>query len=437
MSLSRFFSVSLQNGAVSPAQQGFGTALLVANGTQFRSSEVRSYQSYAALAADFASNQFVLNAGQAFFSQNPRPQELLVSLLPAPNVSQTYRCDITTCVSGTTPVLTVTNPSGVATTVSGTWTTNHSTTAGLLSTQINTIAGLTSSNASGVITITASTPATFYEIDSATPDISLMETTADLAYDTHLTSVRNRRDFYAFCVDRPSPINIDKCARWAQTNERMFIASPQATKADQYTSARFTSPSHLTDLLANDRCSHYPTKRSRKTPLDVAVMSKMLPAEPGTNTWAYKSIDGFGGDAWTDTELTHLMATLGGNYYQQVAGVNITFPGKQTSGEWTDVVIAEDYLRARIRESMGQLMFSTPKVPYTAKGANMVASAVSSVLQEAERRGMIDSGWAVTILPVDQQAQADRTGRILRFVEFQCRLAGAIHTSSILGVVQQ
>jgi hypothetical protein len=152
---------------------------------------------------------------------------------------------------------------------------------------------------------------------------------------------------------------------------------------------------------------------------------------------AYKSLSGFGGDAWTDTELTHLMATLGGNYFSSVASVNISYPGKQTSGEFSDVVVTEDWLRARIRESMGQLMFSTPKVPYTTKGTNMVATAVKSVLQEAERRGMIDSGWAVTILPVDQQAQADRTNRVLRFVEFQCRLAGAIHTVDIRGTVSQ
>jgi hypothetical protein len=333
-------------------------------------------------------------------------------------------------------VLTVTNPSGVATTVSGTWTTSHTVTAGLLSTQINTIAGLSSSNASGVVTVTATTPATFFEVDSATPDISLMETTADLAYDTHLTSVRNRRDFYAFCVDRPSPINIDKCARWAQTNERMFIASPQATKADQYTSARFTSPAHLTDLLANDRCSHYPTKRSRKTPLDVALMSQLASSEPGTYTMAYKSLSGFGGDEWTDTELTYIMSSLGGNYYSSVASVNISYPGKQTSGEFSDIVVAEDWLRARIRESLGQLMFSSKKIPYTTQGIASVATAVKVILQEAERRGMIDSGWAVTTLPVEQQAQADRTNRVLRWVEFQCRMAGAIHTVDVRGTIQ-
>jgi hypothetical protein len=63
----------------------------------------------------------------------------------------------------------------------------------------------------------------------------------------------------------------------------------------------------------------------------------------------------------------------------------------------------------------------------------MIGNEVRGQLAEAVAAGVIDADWTVTLPDVLSVPSADRTARNLTGVEFEARLAGAVHTVVING----
>src|SRR5690606_7399720 len=85
------------------------------------------------------------------------------------------------------------------------------------------------------------------------------------------------------------------------------------------------------------------------------------------------------------------------NFYRTVAGVNITDPGKQVGGEWTDIILTQRWLTARIQEAVFGLLVRNKKVPMTAAGVAMIEAAIRSVLNQAVTNGAISPAPAYTV----------------------------------------
>jgi hypothetical protein len=188
--------------------------------------------------------------------------------------------------------------------------------------------------------------------------------------------------------------------------------------------------------MANDAAFSLFTKEPRVTFKECAWLGNMLPRDPGSATWAFKNLDGVGADSMTATERALIEASAHkGNHYVAEASVGITRPGKAHGGEWLDVVRGLDWLQARMEERLFTLLVNNPKIPYTDDGIASVESEVRAQLRIAEARGLIDAGWTTTVLAAADQDSADRAARIVRDIEFQARLAGAIHTINIAGTV--
>jgi hypothetical protein len=124
-----------------------------------------------------------------------------------------------------------------------------------------------------------------------------------------------------------------------------------------------------------------------------------------------------------------------GNTYTEVAGFNITNPGKVASGEFIDVVFGRDALQARIQEAVFAVLVSVRKVPYTDTGVDMVVAAVKGVLATFVTSGFLAADPApVVVAPkVKDVAQSDRANRLLPDVDFSATLAGAIQAVEISG----
>ena len=64
----------------------------------------------------------------------------------------------------------------------------------------------------------------------------------------------------------------------------------------------------------------------------------MLPYDPGSATWALKTVTGITADSLTATERGFLDGDRM-NYYTTVAGVDVTRKGVMASGEYLDVIV--------------------------------------------------------------------------------------------------
>jgi hypothetical protein len=441
MALSDYVSITIQAGTAAPTAQGFGKILVLANGNQFTTNEVREYATFSQLAADFDSNTFVNKAAQKFFAQSPRPERLMVGLLPTPSTVQSIRIDTTATTSGSAITGSLTKADGSVASILASGA-NQGALAADLNTQLNLVSGVSSSVDDNVVTLVAEDEGDIHHFAAALNGLSIQDTSPDFDYDDQLTNLANiDNSFFAVVIDCNSAKNVDKVARWAAANDKMAIFSPQVTRVQDWNSDRFTSAGDLTALVANNNAAILYTKDVHLEAKEMSWASKMLAFPAGEATWAFKNLNSTGTDSYTATEENLIndhdenSPVRAGNFYKTEAGINITFPGKLCGGEYIDNFLAIERMKTTVQNRIFSLFANNKKVPYTTTGANMVAAEIRGALIEAERNGLIDSDWNVTILPVADQDPADRANRILRYAEFSCRLAGAIHNVRVIGSV--
>lgn len=435
MALSEIVSVAIQAGTVNPARRGFGIPLILAYHTVWSDTQVRRYTSMAGVAADFASSSMPYKAASAFFDQNPRPEAIKIGRLPSPGTGHIQAVDFTDHPTGSAITGSVVSPDGTTTAINVAWNTNIATTLAALDTALELISGLTVAVTSPTITITGGAPfGRMWHLSFPTGYVK--DTTADWAYDIALANHADvDGDFFAVVVDNNSPKNMDKVARWCLSNQRICLFAPVYGKPSQFVSGEFTSGADYTALLANNNAIGLFTETARSEFKEARWAGKMLPLDPGSATWAFKTLSGAGADAWSDTERSTIDTTNKGNHFTREAGVNITRPGKCFGGEWIDVTIGLEWLKAQLEEEMFSLLINNPKIPYTDVGIGQIVAVVRGVLKVAEDRSVIDSGWQVTAKPAAEQTSADRLARTVRDVEFTARLAGAVHKIMISGTV--
>lgn len=435
MALSEIVSVAIQAGTVNPARRGFGIPLILAYHTVWSNTQVRRYTSMAGVAADFASSSMPYKAASALFAQNPRPEAIKIGRLPAPASGHTQIIDFTDHPTGTAIVGSVTSPTDVVTPINVAWNTSIATTLAALETALEAISDLTATVTSPSISVVGGGAlGRMWHFNFPTGYVR--DTSADWGYEAALNAHRDLDgDFFAVITDNNSPKNMDKIARWCLSNQRICLFAPVYGKPAQFVTGEFTAGADYTALLANNNAIGLFTEAPRSEFKEARWAGRMLPTDPGSVTWAFKQLAGAGADAWTDTERSTIDTTNKGNHYTSEAGVSITRPGKCFGGEWIDVTIGLEWLKAQLEEELFSLLVNNPKIPYTDVGIGQIVAVVRGVLKTAEDRGVLDSGWQVTAKSAAEQTSADRLARIVRDVEFTARLAGAVHKITIAGTV--
>lgn len=157
---------------------------------------------------------------------------------------------------------------------------------------------------------------------------------------------------------------------------------------------------------------------------------------PGSNTWAFKQLNGSKVYTLTDSQIFALEAK-NVNYYTEVKGAPITRTGTTSEGEWIDTIIFVHWTKARIQENIFGLFVNRDKVPMTRAGATMIESRIRSVLDLGVRNGGIADDTPYVVIAPDPLAltEQQRGSRVLGDFFFEARLAGAVHATIVRGTV--
>lgn len=437
MALSEIVSVQIQAGTVSPASKGFGVPLLLGFHAAWAGSEVRRYTTFSGVAEDFDPHEWPYLAAQKIFSQKRRPREIKIARLPTPGTGQIVKLDFTDHPTATAVTGTVTSPAGVETAINVAWNTDLATTLAAVDTAIEAAIGAGSvATASPVLTVTVPTAvAGVAHFDF--PTAYERETSADQDYDDALAMAAGiDPDWYLILTDTGSPKNIDKIARWAASNDRLYIAGPQYGDPSDFVSGEFSAGADYTALLANDAAAGLFTGQPRDAAIEAGWAGYMASFDPGSATWAFKTIAATGADAWTATQRGVIETTNHGNHYTTEARIGITRPGKTFGGEWIDVVLGKAWIVARMEERIFALLASAPKVDYTNEGFGQIVAVVRGVLRDAEKAKILARGsWNVTITPAEEQTAEDKALRAVSGLEFTGTLAGAVHAANLVGTL--
>jgi hypothetical protein len=231
-------------------------------------------------------------------------------------------------------------------------------------------------------------------------------------------------------------------AGWIETQKKLYIT--QTTDED------VLDPVSTTDLAAELNASsttrtaviyhaaanfQAPTGSSKTEYADGAWVGNCLPFDPGSQTWAYKTLASTTKDTLGTGDRAAALAKKA-NIYYDVAGQGVTRDGTVASGEYIDIMIGVDWIEARLQEEVFTLLVNRRKIPYSDEGIQLVEGAVRAVLGEATRLGILQADSAqVTVPRFADISSANKLSRNLPDVRFTALLQGAIHTVQINGVV--
>lgn len=434
MSLDSIVSVTITTGTSAVSQAGFGVPLIAGYHNEY-ADIVRTYDAadgLSALTSDgFASTDPIYLAASALLSQNPKVSQFKVGKL---STSTTQTIDLVP-IAINAYTYTITIGGEEFSYLSDSSATVAEITAGLTTAVNGGTVAVTATDGTTKVTLTADAANTFYVIkdyDKANLRVTDVSTAqAQMSTDLDAIVVEDD-DWYCLLIASQRESDIAAAAAWTETKKKIFLCN----------SADYGIISSSTTDVASD----LETAAYARTAImyhanlgehaGAAWAGQCLPLDPGSETWAYKTLASISADTLTATQRGFVEAK-NANHYTTVAGNNITRYGLTSAGEYIDVTRFVDWVQARIQEEVFGLLINNIKVPYTDKGVAMVKGKILGVLRAGVAVGGLaeDPAPAVFAPLVADVSSLDKANRLLPDVTFTATLAGAVHTLQISGTL--
>jgi hypothetical protein len=238
-------------------------------------------------------------------------------------------------------------------------------------------------------------------------------------------------DWYAVSSDVNSDAVVKEIAAYIETQANVYFYNLSSLDVGDNTSTTDTQAALAT--LSYDRSAGLDKLDSVLNCGGAGWMGAVLATTPGSATWAFKSIAGVPVDNQNGKES--VIEGKHGNYYSEIGGANVTLPGQVCSGEFIDIIIFSDWIKARLQERVFALFVNNPKVAFTDAGGDKIRAVIHSVLEEGiSANGLVrdltlDPAFGYSIL-IPKAADLDDSFKVARKwpnIVVQTRLAGAVH----------
>ena len=176
------------------------------------------------------------------------------------------------------------------------------------------------------------------------------------------------------------------------------------------------------------------------THLAVARAGKCLPYDPGSETWALKTLKAVSSREYRAGQRSSMNSKKGW-YYTTIAGVGNTMAGDLGDtgfGEWKDVVRFMDWLRQDMQASFYTAVKSFgPKMPFTNRGIDGIELAIRASIGRGIEVGGLASDPAPTyVFPkASTFTPTQKQTRKYSGAKWGATLAGAIHKGVATGTL--
>lgn len=434
MALEDIVSVVITAQTATPTRPGFGTPLIAAYHTRWTSDLVREYSKPAEMTDDgFLTTDPAYLCAQKIFSQSPRPRKIKIGRRTRA-YTQTIRLTPTITTEGYVYSITVGG-------LEATYTVLAAATVAIictgLTTAINALANTALHTATDDTThVTFTTPAgTLVNLEDWTSGLTLEDLTLDPGIALDIADiVAEDDDWYGFLMDSNSQAEVVAAAADMETRIKLFVYNTSDSEC--------FDPSDLNDVFSTLKTSNYArsvglfSASNLLSYAGAAWMGNRFPFDPGSDTWAFKTLRGIETDSLSSGKVNAILNKRG-NVYTEIAGLSVTQFGKSASGEWADVTRFIDWLRSEIQIRVFALLVNNQKIPYTDLGIDMVKSVILGALQAGVTAGGLAANPApeVTAPAAAEVDPTTKATRLLPDVHFTGTLAGAIHTLEIDGIL--
>jgi len=438
-SINSIVNVSITRQTSVPSRAGFGTGAFVSSAATFATA-TKSYSSYTEMGEDSTVGYDSLAFGAAYFGQQVSPTKLTVikdaggtsevgdmTVTGVLTAADTY--DMTLDGVALDQVVFTTDTAGTLTAL-----------ANKLLEQDSILTAVSDDTDSITITFADVRDHTLTVAVVGVPTIAYAATTPAVSdIDASLTAaVSEDNDWYALCQWSRIAADITTTAAWVQAqgnaNPKLFFAQSSdaaivASGTADIASTLQAAAQYRTSIWYHAIDTEY---------MDGGVVGGQLPSDPGSITWAYKTVSSVTVDTLSSAEkaFAHGKAC---NTYDTVASINITEEGKVSDSpfEWIDVIRGVDWLQVNLAADIYTLLVNNPKVPYTTIGIAQVKMVVLNRLRLAQAQGILttDTEPTVVVPEIGNVSAADKGNRVLNDVTFTGILAGAVQKINVVGTV--
>ena len=241
-------------------------------------------------------------------------------------------------------------------------------------------------------------------------------------------------DWYGLLITERDALSLHTAGDYALANEKLFIGC----SADM---AAFSGRNNIREayLIHDDAANFH----------EAAWSGEGFAADIGSITWKWLTPSGV---AAANYSLPQLQAIRAGNCqtFAERSGVIYSDEGITTGGEFLDVIMSRDYIKARLGEAIFGLLIRSKKVPFDDTGGMMIESVMRDVFRQAGKDGIIakavseedkeksDEGDYMYTVTVPQRSDVpdnDRAARKWSGITFSFTIAGAVHRVDIEGTI--
>ncbi len=450
--LANIVSLTITEDTVGITRAGFGLMLILSANATFPE-RLRLYSGTADAAADgWPTDSPEYLSIRAALSQEPRPPFVAVGRANGHKPTQRYEIHIGTVRDDHAYRVRVKGQGVTKTdviTTSGGSATNNAIVASMVS-DLNDVDGKnflavdTDPGGSNphyiVITATAAGDWFSMELIDGPLDLTIAQTHADPSISDELDAIllsSGGADWYGLHTFYNSGDYVEACAAWIEAQKKVYLVDVNETASITAVVTSDGSADTLDALhhLAYSRTagSYHPDPSAM---FSAAWFGRVLPTEPGEETWMFKILKGVAPVDLTDTHRQNLVDKHA-NSIQTVANENVTFNGMTADGDWIDVRRGLDWLDDDMSKGVFGALLRSNKVPYTDDGIAIIQNEVIGSLKRAVTRGILSSNPEPTCtVPLFKDIDpSTRAQRILPDVKFTGTLAGAVHKVNIDGVV--
>jgi hypothetical protein len=270
----------------------------------------------------------------------------------------------------------------------------------------------------------------------------------DTAYEDALNAILlESNDFYGVLCAVRTTADQKSVAKWVQANGRACIlSSDDANIIGQTESGDTTSIAHEIKHNAYDRTTVIYHAEADTECLDAGSMGYLLALQPGSYTGAFKTFAGCSTNKLNATQTKNAHDKYCSTY-EEIAERNMLLFGWTGSGEYFDIIVFADWVKARLTENNFKVLANAVKNPFTDAGITAHENATRQILQMGidaggfspmsydKTTGVQTGGYSTTFPKSSSISAIDKAARSLTNCKFKGWLAGAIHTVAIEGTI--
>lgn len=258
--------------------------------------------------------------------------------------------------------------------------------------------------------------------------------------------LKETNDFYAVVYPAHDDKKAEAVADWVELNKKIFGYASDSIGFYSSPAGDSTSFLHYAKSNALERTMGIYSDDADKSFIEAAILALLLPKDAGTYTAAYKTLSGVAVDTLTGGQAKNIH-DKNGSTYEEIGGKNVFLFGQMGSGDYLDLIVFVDVLKARIQEEIFGLKVRLDKVSFDDIGIAQIEQCLINVFERFQVTGAITehnfnedtkerTGGFMTKVPFASEVSLnDKANRVLKNVKFTVWYSGAIHTVKINGFV--